>query len=207
MASGFSKRATTLRKPLSLRNKHSTLLRRLLHSSRPHCQSSCAQPLFGGTKGSDAAPECVPWRRAGARSMAHGWCYRVPLRQAVWVKPLSPGWREGSMPARIAAMGRAWTRKPGRPLPAIFLAGQKAACRLLSNPRTAMQHVLQSRFEATAEHIESVQVDGGSESVAEFERSATPAGRIRSSGKRRHAGVQSELQPKRACRLNSLCRN
>ncbi len=119
--------------------------------------------------------------RTGARSMAHGWCYRAALRQAVWVKPLSPGWREGSMPARIAAMGRAWTRKPGRPLPAIFLAGQKAACRLLSNPRAAMQHVLQSRFEATAEHIESVQVDGGSESVAEFERSATPAGRIRRS--------------------------
>ena len=60
---------------------------------------------------------------------------------------------DGRARRRIAAMGGAWLERPGEELPKIFpgKAEQQAAYRLLSSERVAMEHVLDSRFEATAE--------------------------------------------------------
>jgi len=113
---------------------------------------------------------------------------RSGIRRAVWVKPLSSGWREqlctiphralgwsypvpdeivdwaeqeydrccypdGRVCRRIVEMGKCWTRKLGKPLPAIFPnpAEQKAAYRVLSNPRIQMQHVLEPHYESTVD--------------------------------------------------------
>ncbi len=48
-------------------------------------------------------------------------------------------------------MGRAWMENMGEDLPVIFpeKAEQKAACRLLSNPRISMEHVPEAHVEAT----------------------------------------------------------
>lgn len=126
---------------------------------------------------------CCPEPTSGRRS---------GCRRAVWIKPLSPGWRgqlchlprralggsaplsdrmvdwaereyarcsypDGRIRDRIALMGGCWTRRLGRPLPAIFPgeAEQKAAYRVLSNPRIHMQHVLETHYEATVERCRS----------------------------------------------------
>ena len=50
-------------------------------------------------------------------------------------------------------MGRSWLKNMGEDLPVIFptKAEQRAAYRLLSNPRISMEHVLEPHFEATAD--------------------------------------------------------
>ena len=50
-------------------------------------------------------------------------------------------------------LGRAWPKNMGENLPVFFptKAEHKAACRLLSNPRICMEHVLKPQFEASAE--------------------------------------------------------
>ena len=59
--------------------------------------------------------------------------------------------------ARLAAMGRAWTERPGAALPVIFPgeAEQKAAYRFLSNPHVSMDDVLEPHREALAERCRS----------------------------------------------------
>jgi len=63
------------------------------------------------------------------------------------------GHTDGRVRRRIVDMGRAWMKNMGEELPVIFpaQAEQKAAYRLLSNPRISMEHVLEPHFEATAE--------------------------------------------------------
>ncbi len=50
-------------------------------------------------------------------------------------------------------MGQCWTRRLGQPLPAIFpnSADQKAAYRVLSNPRIHRQHILEPHYESTVD--------------------------------------------------------
>ncbi|MYI82968.1 MAG: IS4 family transposase [Chloroflexi bacterium] len=127
-------------------------------------------------------PELSSGRRSGVRRavwikpLAPGWRSRlctVPRRALGWSHPLPEGsgdWAEreyarcsypdGRVRERLVAMGRCWTRRLGRPLPAIFpgAAGQKAAYRLLSNPRIHMQHVLESHLEATVERCREQEV-------------------------------------------------
>ncbi len=60
---------------------------------------------------------------------------------------------DGRVRRRIVDMGRAWMKNMGEDLPIIFpeKAEQKAAYRLLSNPRVSMEHVLEAHVEATVE--------------------------------------------------------
>ena len=60
---------------------------------------------------------------------------------------------DGRVRDRILRMGRAWLKSMGGDLPVIFpeKAEQKAAYRLLSNPRISMQHILEPHCEATAD--------------------------------------------------------
>ncbi len=63
------------------------------------------------------------------------------------------GHTDGRVRRRIVDMGRAWLKNMGEDLPVIFpaKAEQKAAYRLLSNPRISMEHVLDPHSEATAD--------------------------------------------------------
>ena len=117
-------------------------------------------------------------RRSGVRRavwlkpLAKGWrqeLVRKPERVLGHSKPLrresegEGGWAEreygrcpypdGRIRRRVAEMGAAWLRRPGDPLPAVFpgRTEQMGACRLLSNPEVTMEHVLDSRYEATVE--------------------------------------------------------
>ncbi len=58
---------------------------------------------------------------------------------------------------RLVTMGRAWNDRPGAILPVIFPgeAEQKAAYRLLSNPRVTMEHILEGHQEAMVERCRS----------------------------------------------------
>ena len=60
---------------------------------------------------------------------------------------------DGRVQRRIRRMGRAWARRPGAAIPAIFPAEaeRKAAYRLLSNDQVSMEHILVSHQEALAE--------------------------------------------------------
>ena len=57
-------------------------------------------------------------------------------------------------------MGRVWMKNMVEDLPVIFpeRAEQKAAYRLLSNPRISMEHVLEPHFEATADRCRAAPV-------------------------------------------------
>ncbi len=63
------------------------------------------------------------------------------------------GHTDGRVRRRIVVTGRSWLKNMGEDLPAIFptKAEQRAAYRLLSNPRISMEHVLEPHFEATAD--------------------------------------------------------
>ena len=60
---------------------------------------------------------------------------------------------DGRVRDRIVRMGRSWLKSMGEDLPVIFpeKAEQKAAYRLLSNPRISMEHILEPHCEATAD--------------------------------------------------------
>ncbi len=60
---------------------------------------------------------------------------------------------DGRLRERIKRMGRAWHVHRGASLPAIFpdRAERKAACRVLSNERVTMDHILESHQAATVE--------------------------------------------------------
>ena len=70
------------------------------------------------------------------------------------------GHTDGRVRRRIIDMGRAWMKNMGEDLPVIFpaKAEQKAAYRLLSNPRISMEHVLEPHFEATADRCRAAPV-------------------------------------------------
>ena len=70
------------------------------------------------------------------------------------------GHTDGRVRRRIVDMGRAWMKNMGEDLPVIFpaKAEQKAAYRLLSNPRISMEHVLEPHFEATADRCRAAPV-------------------------------------------------
>ena len=70
------------------------------------------------------------------------------------------GHTDGRVRRRIVDMARSWMKNMGEDLPVIFpaKAEQKAAYRLLSNPRISMEHVLEPHFEATAERCRAAPV-------------------------------------------------
>ncbi len=145
---------------------------------RPVLAQTFTGPGMSGLSYRAAGWRCCPELTAGRRS-------GVP--RAVWLEPLSEGWRDvlrrgpervpgwsgtlscgggwaereygrsphpdGRVRRRIAAMGAAWIRRPGAPLPAIFpgRAEQTAAYRLLSSDGVMMEHVLESHVEQTVE--------------------------------------------------------
>ena len=148
------------------------------YGARPVLAQTFTGPGMSGLSYRAAGWRCCPELASRRRS---------GVRRAVWLKPLSEGWREvlrrgpervpgwsgtmycgggwaereygrsphpdGRVRRRIAAMGAAWTRRPGERLPAIFpgRAEQAAAYRLLSNGAVTMEHVLESHFERTVE--------------------------------------------------------
>ena len=61
---------------------------------------------------------------------------------------------DGRIRDRMVHKGRAWEERPGEPVPVIFpkKADQIAACRLLSNPRANMEHVLESHKECMVDY-------------------------------------------------------
>lgn len=119
------------------------------------------------------AAEATSGRRSGAprevwlKPLDEGWRERLcrePRRSLGHAPtPLEGAWEDreyarsfhpdGRVRRRIAKMGMAWLERPGEELPKIFpgKAERQAAYRLLSNDRVAMEHVLNSHFEATAE--------------------------------------------------------
>ena len=111
-----------------------------------------------------------PKRRIWVRPLAGNWrgeLGRAPARAIGWAPepalPEGAGWaaREYARSAhpdtrirdRIAAMGAAWEKRPGRTVPEMFPgeAERKAAYRLLSNPEVGMDDILEPHLEATAE--------------------------------------------------------
>ena len=67
---------------------------------------------------------------------------------------------DGRVRRRIIDMGRSWRQNTGEDLPVIFptAAEQKAAYRLLSNPRISMEHILEPHFEATADRCRTASI-------------------------------------------------
>ncbi len=113
--------------------------------SGPSCRAAgwtcCPEPTSGRRSGVRRAPQRVPgW--SGTLHCAGGRAAREYGR--------SPH-PDGRVRRRIAAMGAAWTRRLGAPLPALFpgRAEQAAAYRLLSNGAVTMEHVPESHFEQT----------------------------------------------------------
>ena len=119
-------------------------------------------------------PELTSGRRSGIRRavwlkpLEEGWrevLCREPERVLGWSGSLycEGGWAareyarsphpDGRIRRRIAAMGAAWLRRLGEPLPSIFpgRAEQTGAYRLLSNDAVRMEHILESHFEQTVE--------------------------------------------------------
>ncbi len=111
-------------------------------------------------------PELASGRRSGARRAvwpvppAEGWkgtLCRGPERVPGWSGTMhcGGGWAgreygrsprpDGRVRRRAAAMGAAWTRRPGESLPAVFpgRAERKAACRLLPDGAVTMERILE----------------------------------------------------------------
>ena len=148
------------------------------HGVRPVLAQSFTGPGQSGLSyraaGWRCCPELTSGRRSGVRRavwlkpLAAGWreaLRREPERVPGWSGSIycEGGWAgreygrsphpDGRVRDRIVRMGRAWTRRPGESLPAIFpdRAGQTAAYRLLSNRGVRMEHILESHFEQTVE--------------------------------------------------------
>jgi len=122
-----------------------------------------------------ACPALTSGRRSGRRRAVwikplwSGWREQLctlPRRVLGWSYPVSDeivDWAEreydrccypdGRVCRRVVEMGKCWTRKLGKPLPAIFPhpAERKAAYRVLSNPRIQMQHILEPHYESTVD--------------------------------------------------------
>ena len=58
---------------------------------------------------------------------------------------------DGRVRRRLVEMGKAWQKRPDRPLPEILpgKAEQRAAHRMLSNPGVRMEHIVEPHFEST----------------------------------------------------------
>ena len=107
---------------------------------RPSPGRGCPARTAGRREVLRRAPQRVPgW--SGTLHCAGGWAAREYGR--------SPH-PDGRVRRRIAAMGAAWTRRLGAPLPALFPGrADQAACRLLSSGAVTMEHVPESHFEQT----------------------------------------------------------
>ena len=135
------------------------------------CYAAAGWRLAGSSSGKP------PARRGGAaacgvwmRPLEDGWRERLRREppEPLWLGPapaLGPGadWAElefgfsshadGRLRKRIPAMARVWEKRPGEPVSAVFpeTAAQKAAYRLLSNPKVAMDDILESHRAATVQ--------------------------------------------------------
>ena len=139
------------------------------------CYAAAGWEYAGQTSGKP------PGRRAGAppcgvwlRPLEPGWRERLrsaPEAEPRWLAGPPPALRrdahwtelefgfsglaDGRLRRRIAAVAREWEKRPGEPVSVVFPAGkdQKAAYRLLSNPRVRMDDILESHRAATAQRI------------------------------------------------------
>ena len=145
---------------------------------RPLLVQSFTGPQQSGLSYRAAGWKCCPLltsaRRSGVRRavwlrpLAEGWrqaLCREKQRSLGWSGSMycTGGWADreygrsthpdGRVRRRIAAMGGAWIRHPGKHLPAIFpgRAQQMAAYRLMSNGAVRMEHILESHVEQTVE--------------------------------------------------------
>ncbi len=149
-----------------------------LYGVRPVLAYTLVGPDHAGTGYRAAGWERCPGLTSGRRSGIRRSVWTLPL-QPDWRKvlqaeperrlghtgPLHRGgdWAEreyarsshpdGRVRRRIAAMGAAWTRKLGAPVPELFpgRAEQEAAYRLLSNAGVTMDDILEPHLEATVE--------------------------------------------------------
>ena len=117
----------------------------------------------GGPK---TTPKAV-WMRPLAKHWNASLCAESGARLPIWSGsrhwPEQADWADREYGARslgdarlrrrLAAMGRAWEARPGASLPQIFAspAQQKAAYRLLSNPRVTEDHVLDAHRQSTVD--------------------------------------------------------
>jgi len=145
---------------------------------RPVLVQSFTGPQQSGLSYRAAGWKCCPQLTSGRRSgvrravwlrpLAEGWrdaLCQEKQRSLGWSGSMycTGGWAareygrsthpDGRVRRRIAGMGGAWIRHPGKHLPAIFpgRAEQTAAYRLLSNGAVRMEHILESHFEQTVE--------------------------------------------------------
>ena len=144
---------------------------------RPELAYSYVGPEHTGFSYRAAGWTCCPDPKKGkgprlrvyARPLSAGWreaLGRAPERAIGDGPPLAAGedaaWAEteygrsahsdARVRARLVTMGGAWRSRPGAPLPVIFPgeAEQRAAYRLLSNPRVGVRDILEPHQEAMA---------------------------------------------------------
>ncbi len=102
-------------------------------------------------------PLAADWREALGRepSRAIGWAPGSCGVEDDWAEQEygRSSCSDSRLRARMVAMGRAWTERPGASVPALFPgeADQKAAYRFLSNPHVAMDNILEPHREAMAD--------------------------------------------------------
>ena len=134
-----------------------------------HCAGWTVAGRTGGRRGEAGTVRVLELER-GWRTALHGTERRPVGALAGAYDGTDADWAEreygrtrhtdGRVRRRIVDMGRAWMKNMGEDLPVIFpeRAEQKAACRLLSNPRISMEHVLEPHFEATADRCRAAPV-------------------------------------------------
>ncbi len=134
-----------------------------------HCAGWTVAGRTGGRRGEAGTVRVLELER-GWRTALHGTERRPVGALAGAYDGTDADWAEreygrtrhtdGRVRRRIVDMGRAWMKNMGEDLPVIFpeRAEQKAAYRLLSNPRISMEHVLEPHFEATADRCRAAPV-------------------------------------------------
>ncbi len=127
----------------------------------------CAEATSGTPPGADGpGPQRSVWMKPLAPDWRQVLC-REPERVMGQAQPLAgdgetdwarreygrSGHSDARIRERIVTMGRAWNDRPGEVLPVIFPgeAEQRAAWRLLSNPKVTMDHILEGHQEAMVE--------------------------------------------------------
>ena len=117
----------------------------------------CAEATSGTPPGADGpGPQRSVWMKPLAPDWRQVLC-REPERVMGQAQPLAGddgtdwarreyGRRDARIRERLVAIGRAWNDRPGEVLPGE--AEQRAAWRLLSNPKVTMDHILEGHREA-----------------------------------------------------------
>ncbi len=137
-------------------------------AQRGSCYAAAGWEMAGHASGAFAGAATGPavWMRPLASDWRQRLC-QCPAGDPHWMTAPAPalaedaGWQElefgmlshpdGRLRQRIRVMAVHWEHRPGEPVAVVFPGRkeQKAACRLLSNPRVTMDDILESHRAAT----------------------------------------------------------